>query len=163
MVAHIKNKRPNATLSGTVDGEDTTAVGLVSAGSQAALSSPQSGDTNLGSVVLTASQSKNKVFLRGSVRVSLDASLEIREGANVLASATGGGTGTRSAQVNLSDVGIGGHTYTFWINKNVSNYQYGITPGGFPDGNKFIYFGLIFDIDDTHGAVGTKTNGIISN
>ena len=111
------------------------------------LSGLQSGDVGVGGFSFTPTTEKNVSFLRISVYVTNNAFVRILEGATILASAGGSGTGTRTVSFVVKDTSIGLHSYSYTIVRNGLDYQYG--NGG---NNSPISTGSGVDIIDTHAA-----------
>jgi hypothetical protein len=154
----------SAGLSGSVSGVDPVRQGFVNTGFPT-LSSLLSTDTQLGSVVLTPTESKNKIYLRVNCRVARNSGtikLQIRESTTVLVNQDITTNVYANLSVVLTDVSVASHTYTFNIIANGGQYQYGVSCSTGAN-DRFTYEGLVFDITDTHagslsGSAGTDTH-----
>lgn len=145
-VGTFPNKKPK--LIGSLSTSTTGPTGPTSG--NIGLSGLQSGDTNVGGFSFTPTSEFNVAFLRCSVYVTNNAFIKIFEGAVELASAGGGGTGTRTTSFIVENTSIGLHNYTYTIVRNGSDYQFTSA------GHGVVATGAGVDIIDTHDTKNTR-------
>jgi len=145
----LANKKPK--LEGDLTKSGTSIVGT-SAGNTG-LSGLTNTDVLRGTIVVTPTEALNLVFLKFSQYATQNSEIEIREDANVLASATGGNPGTRNINIVLEDVTVETHTYSCYATYEGVLYQYGNASGG------TVFVGVTANMDDTHSTKNTKIIG----
>ena len=137
-----------------LDGDLTKSVGSTvgSLGGQiGTISTGDTADHLIGTMIVTTTEALNLVILRFSIRATNDSDIEIREGANLIASVNGTVTGTRTINVVIEDVSVGAHTYNCSTIFDTLFYQY------WPSGA--VLYGAPVNVDDTHT---TKNSNILS-
>ena len=135
-----------ADLTGSLTKDNGTPVG--SSATSPGLSSLESGTVQIGSFAVTPTESSNLIIFKFDLVVTQDANIQIKEGANVLA--TSGTSGDRTINHTEEDVSVETHTYTFFVNAGAVQYQYHV-------GGQFI-LAVAVNVDDTHAADLTGAN-----
>jgi len=129
------------TTVGTTVGNVGDQIGTISTG--------DSLDHLIGTMVVTTTEAVNLVILRFSIRATNDSNIEIREGTTEIATVDGSGTGTRTINIVLEDVSVGSHTYNCSTIFDTQFYQYWISGS--------VLYGAPVNIDDTHDLAGSNT------
>ena len=158
MTTKIVNKKS------TLLGEDTTSCDLTgnltkclgstdgSTGGIVILSALLSGEVLIVNIIVTPVSPVNLIILRFSQFATQDSDIQIREGATVIATVNGGGTGVRNINTSIEDVGVSTHTYSCYTQPGILQYQYAQGGGG------TVVYGAAVNLTDTHAADGGGEN-----
>lgn len=147
----IKNRTPVGTLSGSLDVSVGSQAGRN--GDQGSLSGGGTVDVLVTSVVVTPTEASNVIILKWSVYRTNSSNIEIREGANVIATINGSSTGILTINTTIADVSVASHTYNCWV--LAEGVQF------FQIGDEWVTFGAAVNVDDTHASSAKKLNKII--
>jgi len=155
-----------ASLSGSLSTQNPIRIGDggYACGKQ---STNQAGNNTIGTVVVTPTNSTNKVLLVfrvDSSQVDGTTNLEILEGSTSLGT-QGLSAGTNTLTVLLTNVSASAHTYTFRLTYvSGLGYQYGTGVAGISGNNSWrppLMEAYVIDYNDTHSAslTGSDTHG----
>lgn len=143
------------THAASLSGEDTHTANLSGAlsksvssqtgrnGAQGILSTGGTNDILVTSITVTPTKASNLIILKWSAYRTNDSNMEIREGANVIATINGSSSGVLTLNTIIEDASVSAHTYNFYV-----------LFGGlfFQIGDLWVTYGAVVNIDDTHAA-----------